>query len=263
MDTQDLMVHYNLPAFAKGDYTSFLSGVARTASALKKGGNPDLTYAARIVLRDWATGKLPYYTNAPPGERKEVLPDADEAVLKAVKTKKEMRKEGGLVLIARGELETRKVELEVMFKVEGKNDIDDEERGDYEVIDDEAEVEGDDDSEEEDGGDDDGEEEDGGDDDSEEDGEDEVHDKLNPAPSSRKRKTPPAHAPPPPKKVAFASGTQDRNEKRQARKDSRKNARAAKFASVSVPEKTGKFTSRKEKPTLDSDAYDFDKFFKA
>jgi hypothetical protein len=35
-DTQDLMLAYNLPAFAPGDPTGFLAGLARVSGLIKK-----------------------------------------------------------------------------------------------------------------------------------------------------------------------------------------------------------------------------------
>ena len=96
------MLMYSIPAFAKGDPTAFLSGVARANQLLKKvctmtcthtasfrqlrhifsfsaldylkhltflspkqKGELDLTGAARIVLRDWSLGKFSHYTIPP------------------------------------------------------------------------------------------------------------------------------------------------------------------------------------------------------
>ncbi|TEB29419.1 hypothetical protein FA13DRAFT_1734606 [Coprinellus micaceus] len=62
---EDLMLLYNLPAFAKNDATAFLSGVARAHQLVKKRGELDLTGASRIVLRDWSVGKFARYTQPP------------------------------------------------------------------------------------------------------------------------------------------------------------------------------------------------------
>ena len=47
----------------------FVSLIARKHGRLRKGGIPDRIAAARTVLRDLYTGKLPFYTLPPSGER--------------------------------------------------------------------------------------------------------------------------------------------------------------------------------------------------
>jgi len=54
------MMLYNIPFFS--DTKDFLIAVARSRGRLKKGGIPDLTGAARMILRDWNAGRIPYYT---------------------------------------------------------------------------------------------------------------------------------------------------------------------------------------------------------
>eukprot|EP01068_Selenidium_serpulae_P012716 Selendium_serpulae@DN5868_c0_g2_i1.p1 len=49
------------------DEEEFLANVARTRGRLSKGGKPDTVAAARLVLTEWTTGKVPYYC-APPHE---------------------------------------------------------------------------------------------------------------------------------------------------------------------------------------------------
>mmetsp|Transcript_850 Transcript_850/g.1851 ORF Transcript_850/g.1851 Transcript_850/m.1851 type:complete len:303 (-) Transcript_850:128-1036(-) len=62
---EELMQLYALPRFPKGDAEAFLSLVARRLGKVKKGGVPDKPQAARTVLRDWNSGKVPYYTPPP------------------------------------------------------------------------------------------------------------------------------------------------------------------------------------------------------
>jgi len=62
---ESLMMTYSLPAFPKGDVMIFLSMVARQYGKVLKGGIPDKVLAARSVLRDWNSGKIPYYTPPP------------------------------------------------------------------------------------------------------------------------------------------------------------------------------------------------------
>ena len=64
---QSLMMTYNIQAFPKGDTMKFLAMVARSYGRVLKGGIPDKVGAARAVLKDWNTGKIPFYT-VPPKE---------------------------------------------------------------------------------------------------------------------------------------------------------------------------------------------------
>ncbi|EIW66595.1 hypothetical protein TREMEDRAFT_65463 [Tremella mesenterica DSM 1558] len=54
---------YDIPPYS--DVREFLIRVALTRGRLGKGGIPDLDAAAVSVLRDWNTGKIPYYTMPP------------------------------------------------------------------------------------------------------------------------------------------------------------------------------------------------------
>ncbi|RUS26217.1 P-loop containing nucleoside triphosphate hydrolase protein, partial [Jimgerdemannia flammicorona] len=60
---EQLMMMYNVPMFS--DTPEFLVHLARQRGKLKKGGIPDITLAARSILQDWNTGKIPYYTIPP------------------------------------------------------------------------------------------------------------------------------------------------------------------------------------------------------
>ncbi|XP_058100438.1 guanine nucleotide-binding protein-like NSN1 [Magnolia sinica] len=60
---EKLMSLYKLPSFSSVD--EFLQKVATIRGKLKKGGVVDVEAAARIVLRDWNEGKIPYYTLPP------------------------------------------------------------------------------------------------------------------------------------------------------------------------------------------------------
>lgn len=55
---------YKIPDWT--DSEDFLTKLGKRMGKLMKGGEPDLTITARIVLNDWQRGKLPYYT-IPPG----------------------------------------------------------------------------------------------------------------------------------------------------------------------------------------------------
>jgi len=63
--TESLMMTYAIPAFPKGDVMIFLALVAKRSGRVLKGGIPDKVSAARTVIRDWNSGKIPYYTMPP------------------------------------------------------------------------------------------------------------------------------------------------------------------------------------------------------
>jgi len=58
-----LMEVYEIPEFETTE--EFLFHVAKNRGKLKKGGVPDVEQASRLVLRDWNSGKIPFYV-APP-----------------------------------------------------------------------------------------------------------------------------------------------------------------------------------------------------
>ncbi|KAG0050462.1 Guanine nucleotide-binding protein-like 3 [Gryganskiella cystojenkinii] len=58
-----LMEMYGVPYFE--DVNDFLVHLARQRGKLKRGGIPDIFSAARSVLNDWNSGKIPYYTIPP------------------------------------------------------------------------------------------------------------------------------------------------------------------------------------------------------
>jgi nuclear GTP-binding protein len=60
---EHLMMLYNIPHFQ--GVTDFLVEVARAKGRLRKGGVPDLDGTARSILRDWVSGRIPYYTSPP------------------------------------------------------------------------------------------------------------------------------------------------------------------------------------------------------
>ncbi len=63
--SESLMMTYSIPAFPKGDVMIFLAMIAKRNGKVLKGGIPDKVMAARLVLRDWNSGKIPYYTKPP------------------------------------------------------------------------------------------------------------------------------------------------------------------------------------------------------
>ncbi|TPX65462.1 hypothetical protein SpCBS45565_g05124 [Spizellomyces sp. 'palustris'] len=61
--TEQLMRIYNVPLFP--DTREFLIHIARQRGKLRKGGIPDLENAARSILQDWNSGRIPFYTVPP------------------------------------------------------------------------------------------------------------------------------------------------------------------------------------------------------
>ncbi|GLB33406.1 putative GNL3L/Grn1 putative GTPase [Lyophyllum shimeji] len=210
--TEDLMLLYSLPAFIRGDSTSFLSGLARANQLVKKRGELDLLDASRILLRDWNTGKLARYTSPPESSSTTTtassedaalakLYEAGKAILDALVPRTQLRKSSGLVKLVTGEVDTRKVFLDEPWLKEAEVTSDEDEDEDEEMevngsIGDGEEDDEDDADEEED------EEEEEDDEDEDEDEEEEV-----PPPPSRNQKRKLVNEPsttPVRKKVAFA-----------------------------------------------------------
>mmetsp|Transcript_4881 Transcript_4881/g.7145 ORF Transcript_4881/g.7145 Transcript_4881/m.7145 type:complete len:542 (-) Transcript_4881:49-1674(-) len=65
---ESLMMTYSIPAFPRGDEMIFLAMIAKRNGKVLKGGIPDKVTAARGVLKDWNTGKIPFYTRPPTEE---------------------------------------------------------------------------------------------------------------------------------------------------------------------------------------------------
>ena len=66
--TESLMMTYAIPNFPKGNVMVFLAMIAKRNGRVLKGGIPDKIQAARSVLKDWNTGKIPFYTRPPTEE---------------------------------------------------------------------------------------------------------------------------------------------------------------------------------------------------
>ncbi|PVU85843.1 hypothetical protein BB560_006892 [Smittium megazygosporum] len=62
-DQDTLAKKYNVLPYRNA--TEFLVQLARIRGRFKRGGIPDLNSAARIILTDWNSGKIPYYTMVP------------------------------------------------------------------------------------------------------------------------------------------------------------------------------------------------------
>ena len=65
---ESLMMTYGVPAFPSGPdgAMAFLAMVARSRGRVLRGGIPDKVTAARLVIKDWNRGKVPYYSVPPP-----------------------------------------------------------------------------------------------------------------------------------------------------------------------------------------------------
>ena len=65
---ESLMMTYGVPAFPSGPdgVMTFLAMVARSKGRVLQGGVPDKVMAARLVIKDWNRGKIPYYSVPPP-----------------------------------------------------------------------------------------------------------------------------------------------------------------------------------------------------
>ncbi|KIP09819.1 hypothetical protein PHLGIDRAFT_11671 [Phlebiopsis gigantea 11061_1 CR5-6] len=195
---EDLMLFYNLPAFAEKDTNAFLSALARANGLVKKGGVLDIVGASRILLRDWSTGKFPRFTLPPPGSS--TLADTsltdvyatDEKTLATLPTRKERRKADGVVKLSASPAETRTLALEVPWTAEEAKSDGEEEGEEDEGVEgsDQEDVDGDDKDE--------GEEE-------YSEGEEDDEEEAVPPPGKRKRSAKAAPPSRPAKKVAFAS----------------------------------------------------------
>lgn len=62
---KSLLLTYNLPNFIPGNVDMFLAIMAKQQGRVVKGGIPDKSAAARNVLKDWNSGKIPFYTTPP------------------------------------------------------------------------------------------------------------------------------------------------------------------------------------------------------
>ena len=139
------MLAYSLPAFLQGDVTGFLAGVARVSGLIKKvsgsremcgygmlmawqRGVLDHAGAARIVLRDWCTGKMMRYSTpgTPVGTAEG---DADAAVVGSVRSRKELRSAVNLKLVRMeaGASDERDIEWDVEWDEEVEEEEEEEE----------------------------------------------------------------------------------------------------------------------------------------
>ncbi|KAI0069108.1 hypothetical protein BV25DRAFT_1845130 [Artomyces pyxidatus] len=259
-NTEDLMLFYNLPAYAKGDPSAFLSGVARANGFIKRGGALDLAGASRLVLHDWSTGKLPRYAAPPLASAAAPAPtEADTVVLALLKPRKEARKTPGLVKFISGKVDDRPVALDAPW-YDGDESEDDEDAEDEDVEDEavSAKFEGDDEDE------DDAEEEDDAEDDDEE--EEEEGEEVIPSlpPSKRQRPSSKTTTPArPSKKVASATSSQVSIAKPRQSTQPKASALKGPKRTSGPTAKASKVAPASKKPggSAKGDEYDFSKFF--
>ncbi|KAK0467843.1 P-loop containing nucleoside triphosphate hydrolase protein [Desarmillaria tabescens] len=259
-NNEDLMLHYSLPAFSKGDVDAFLPGLARSHQLVKKRGMLDLVGASRVVLREWNLGKLRWYTM--PASKEPVDSDADKGVLVALSTRRELRKRGGLVKLSPGVVDTRLPSFEEPYS-EDRDDGDEDGDGDEDEGEDEGEEEEDEENQDDTTM---------SDEEEEETEEEEEQEPLSPPPlsSKQKRKRGKEDLLPPSKKVTFASaGTKKSHPKTREHTSHKSQAKVLAPKPAEKSERKVANTALKTKPTKtktksDSDgteAYDFGKFF--
>jgi nuclear GTP-binding protein len=226
------------------------------------------------VLRDWNTGKFAHYTLPPIDGGTVVSPptDVDEKILNHTRTRKELRKHGGLVKMLISAVDRREVDLETPWEDEQESDeeddemvgqmmdVDEKESGEESVSDDEEEASQDEDEES------DGQEE-----------ASKVEDRSPPNTLTQKRKRAVSFASAPPvKKVTFAFRKQkqpaqtsvevpqeeqdpklNRKKSTTAMKPRHMKTAPGKIANTNIARPSKKKTDGPE----DVNAYDFTKFF--
>jgi nuclear GTP-binding protein len=178
---------------------------------LFKTAEPDRVLAARVVLRDWNTGKFPRFT-LPPSSPSVLNIDGgvlakvyskDDSVLSQLKTRSEFRRAGGLVRMNSGEINQRNLVLDAEWASPEDSEPSEDGDGDGEMID-FCGNEGDE-EDGEDGGDETSEDEEDEEDGEEQEDDDESEIEPPPLPSKRKRPAEPSKGltAPPKKKVTF------------------------------------------------------------
>ncbi len=107
--TESLMMTYSIPAFPKGDVMMFLAMIAKRNGRVLKGGIPDKVMAARLVIRDWNSGKIPYFTRPPSIKAENTTIVANDAKILDGFSK---------------EFDVNKIDEEVMKSLENKDELD-------------------------------------------------------------------------------------------------------------------------------------------
>ncbi|KAH7343612.1 P-loop containing nucleoside triphosphate hydrolase protein [Rhizoctonia solani] len=118
---QDLILHYNVPAFQAGDVNAFLGGVARARGRIRKHGVLDLADTARSVARDWSLGTLPFYA-VPPTTSATPVKDPGLGTCLSLKEFRAAPRAWPVQLDA-GEPDERNVELDASYAVLGVESV--------------------------------------------------------------------------------------------------------------------------------------------
>ena len=288
------------PTHHQGAWVSLsLSLLRHFTNLLFQRGALDLAGAARIVLRDWSTGKIVWYAPPPPpppllapeagsttaGSGRQALFEHlyshDDQILSLLPTRKEMRRSGmGLVRFAPSSsavVDERELELERPWLAEGRSDdgeTDDDADTDAGKVD-EIEPADDGESSENDDDDDDGEDDDDDDesaweDDNDDEGDEETPPPVLPGKQKRKRGLVDVPRSSPAKKVAFERNVVDSRPQKKGsgvvptRSKPPLPARAppatAKKTAANIPTKSKLPPSSSDKHAI-QDAYDFAQFF--
>ncbi|CAB9500839.1 nucleotide-binding protein-like 3 [Seminavis robusta] len=113
-DHSSLLMTYNIPTFPAGNVMVFLAMVAKSHGRVLKGGIPDKVAAARTVLRDWNSGKIPYYTPAPDIEMDDSTSNTNNSNNTQAVIVSQMSKE----------LNLEKLDQEVMNSLEDRDEMD-------------------------------------------------------------------------------------------------------------------------------------------
>ncbi|KAH9999475.1 hypothetical protein BJV77DRAFT_595178 [Russula vinacea] len=136
-------------AIPAGDVDAFLMGIARSQGLIKKGGNLDLAGAARLVLRDWSTGKLSWYAVPPAVSGPGTAADAvslvlamiyagDVALLERLLPRKELRWSRDIVRLSSEGIDDRALAFDALWfdadGGDGESDSDVEDESDAEAI---------------------------------------------------------------------------------------------------------------------------------
>ena len=109
--TESLMMTYAIPNFPKGNVMVFLAMIAKRNGRVLKGGIPDKIQAARSVLKDWNTGKIPFYTRPPTEEEYRA-------------TKSTVENDAQIVSAFSKAFDVTKMDNEVLGSLENKDEMD-------------------------------------------------------------------------------------------------------------------------------------------
>ena len=123
---KSLIMTYNIPAFPQGNTMMFLAMVAKQYGKVLKGGIPDKVAAARAVLRDWNSGKIPYYTPPPPSTPLESLSSSDNPQPSSLSMNKDNLESGNVRILSSfsDEFDISKLDDEVLKSLDERDELD-------------------------------------------------------------------------------------------------------------------------------------------